>query len=52
VTTHKISLKEFRPGRWRATCECGKYRSSGYGYRGHAENAGDQHLRTKGVAVG
>jgi hypothetical protein len=49
MTTHAISLDEFRPGRWRSVCSCGQYKSSGYQYRGAAESAGAQHVRAKGA---
>ena len=47
--THEIEVEEIRPGRWRAVCSCGKYRSSGYQYPGAAETAGASHVRSKAM---
>ena len=47
TAVHEIRLDEFRAGRWRASCSCGAYRSSGYTYKGFAENAGESHVRSK-----
>ena len=47
IATHSITLEEIRPGRWRAVCSCGQYKSSGYAYKGHAEAAGAQHIRSR-----
>lgn len=47
MTAHKIHLEESSPGRWRAVCSCGKYRSSTSNYKGNAESAGEQHIRSK-----
>ena len=48
TVTHRIELEEIRPGRFRAVCSCGEYKSSGYSYKGSAESAGAQHVRAKG----
>jgi hypothetical protein len=46
-TVHTIQLDQFRPGRWRSSCSCGKYKSSGYSYKGSAEGAWESHVRSK-----
>lgn len=49
TAVHSIRLEEMRPGRWRAVCSCGQYRSSGYTYKGQAEEAGSSHVRAKAM---
>ncbi|MEV1315314.1 hypothetical protein AB0J14_04435 [Micromonospora arborensis] len=47
MTTHKIRTVEVRPGRFVASCSCGKYKSKAFFYPGYAQSAGAGHVSAK-----
>lgn len=48
TANHWILTVEVRPGKFRATCTCGKYRSRAYDFPGYAQRAGAAHCKAKG----
>lgn len=46
-TGHTLQVAEERPGWWRASCSCGKYRSAGSVYKGQVTGAWEAHARSK-----
>ncbi len=46
MSDHEIRIENPRPGRFRAVCTCGQYRSKTYHFPGLAEVAGWDHTKT------